>query len=105
MTRSLLRLPKAHLHIHLEGAMRPATLSELAGRYGIPLPEIRGYGSFTEFVAQYQAACAVLRTPDDLRRLVREVVEDAADAGAVWIEPQFYPPHHTALAGTTEEAV
>jgi adenosine deaminase len=37
-TRSLLNLPKAHLHLHLEGAMRPATLAELAKRYGVEVP-------------------------------------------------------------------
>jgi adenosine deaminase len=104
-TRPLLDLPKAHLHIHLEGAMRPATLAELAGKYGVGVPATRGYGSFTEFVGQYQAACAVLRTPEDLRRLVREVVADAAAAGAVWVEPQFYPLHHAETVGSVIEAV
>ncbi|HET6502049.1 MAG TPA: adenosine deaminase [Amycolatopsis sp.] len=103
--RSLSALPKAHLHLHLEGAMRPATLAELARDYGVEVPATRGYGSFTEFVGQYRAACAVLRTPEDLRRLVREVVEDAAAAGAVWVEPQFYPLHHTAMVGSPAEAI
>ena len=48
-TRDLRALPKAHLHLHLEGAMRPSTLAELADRAGIAVPEIRGYGSFTAF--------------------------------------------------------
>jgi adenosine deaminase len=104
-TRPLFELPKAHLHIHLEGAMRPATLAELAETYGVAVPAIRGYGSFTEFVGQYRAACAVLRTPEDLRRLVREVVEDAAAAGAVWVEPQFYPLHHTETVGSATEMI
>ncbi|TVT38048.1 adenosine deaminase, partial [Amycolatopsis rhizosphaerae] len=103
-SRSLSALPKAHLHIHLEGAMRPETLAELALRYGIEVPPVRGYGSFTEFAGQYRAACAVLRTPDDLTRLVREVVEDAAAAGAVWVEPQFYPPHHSGMIGSPAES-
>jgi adenosine deaminase len=104
-TRSLFDLPKAHLHVHLEGAMRPTTLAELAEKYGVAVPATRGYGSFSEFVGQYRAACAVLRTPEDLRRLVREVVEDAAAAGAVWIEPQFYPLHHTETVGSAAETI
>jgi hypothetical protein len=40
--------------------MRPSTLSELAERAGIPVPEIGGYGSFTAFSATYLAACQVL---------------------------------------------
>jgi adenosine deaminase len=104
-TRSLFDLPKAHLHVHLEGAMRPATLAELAEEYGVAVPAIRGYGSFTEFVGQYRAACAVLRTPEDIRRLVREVVEDAAAAGAVWVEPQFYPLHHNETVGSATDVI
>ncbi len=38
MPRSLTALPKAHLHLHFTGAMRHATLVELAGRHGIRLP-------------------------------------------------------------------
>ena len=101
--RDLATLPKGHLHIHLEGAMRPSSLEEMAAAAGIPVPEIRGFGSFSVFSAMYVAACAVLRTPDDMARLVREVVEDAALAGAVWIEPAFYPPHHRELLGPPEQ--
>jgi len=100
--RDLATLPKAHLHIHLEGAMRPATLHELAERYGIEVPPIRGFGSFPEFSGMYQAACDVLRTPEDLRRVVDEVVEDAAVAGAVWVEPAIYVPHHRKRLGSDE---
>jgi adenosine deaminase len=84
--RDLRRLPKAHLHLHLEGAMRPATLIELAERYGVPVA-LDGDGSFENFIRLYRAACEALRTPDDMRRLVREIVEDAAADGAVWVEP------------------
>lgn len=98
-------LPKAHLHIHLEGAMRPETLRELAEHYGLPVPPIRGYGSFTAFVGQYQAATEVLRTEQDVRRLVREVVEDAAADGAVWVEPQFYPSRYHAGVGGPQGAL
>jgi adenosine deaminase len=97
--RDLFELPKAHLHVHLEGAMRPETLADLAEHYQVPVPPIRGYGSFTAFAGQYQAATEVLRTETDLRRLVREVVEDAAAAGAVWVEPQFYPVRYAATLG------
>jgi adenosine deaminase len=85
--RDLRALPKAHLHLHLEGAMRPATLIDLATQHGLPEPSIVGDGDFATFLQLYRAACQVLRTPDDLVRLVREVAEDAAEAGAVWVEP------------------
>src|SRR5579862_1946611 len=100
--RDLRSLPKAHLHVHLEGAMRPNTLRGLADEVGVEVPPIRGFGSFTAFAGMYLAACAVLTTPEALHRLVREVVEDAVADGAVWVEPAFYPPHHSARIGPPE---
>jgi adenosine deaminase len=92
--RDLRALPKGHLHLHLEGGIRPATLTELAERYGIAVPPIGSYTSFTEFANLYQAACAVMRTHADLRRIVREAVEDAAESGAVWLELGMRPQIH-----------
>jgi adenosine deaminase len=92
--RDLKTLPKAHLHLHVEGGMRKSTLVERAEHYGIPLPPVGSYRSFTEFAQLYEAACAVLRTHDDLRRLVRESVEDAARSGAVWLEMGVRPTLH-----------
>jgi adenosine deaminase len=97
--RDLATLPKAHLHLHLEGGMRPSTLRELAELAGLEVPAIRGYGSFTAFADTYLAACDVLVSLDDLRRLVFEVVEDAALAGAAWVEPSMYVPHHRQRLG------
>jgi adenosine deaminase len=74
--------------------MRPETLVELAARYAVPLPPVGDYDSFTEFSAIYEAVCAVLRTHDDLRRLVREAVEDAAVSGATWLEMGVRPTLH-----------
>ena len=82
--------------------MRPETLAELAATYGLAVPEIRGFGSFAAFSQTYVAACEVLRTDDDLRRLVDEVVADAAAAGAVWVEPATYVPHHRERLGTDD---
>jgi adenosine deaminase len=105
MPRDLRQLPKAHLHLHLEGAMRPATLAELAAEAGVPTPPIRGYTSFGEFGLQYRAASALIETEEHLRRVVREVVDDAADDGAVWVEPHFYPPRYTGQLGAAEEVL
>ena len=48
MTRALDQLPKAHLHVHLEGAMRPSTLAEFAAQNGAPVPDVRGYRDLVE---------------------------------------------------------
>lgn len=103
--RPLVELPKAHLHVHLEGCMRPETLGDLAAEHGMKLPETRGYADFSAFSAMYRAACTVLRTPADLARLVTEIVEDAALAGAAWVEPAFYAPFHEEMMGTPEAVV
>jgi adenosine deaminase len=105
MVRDLAQLPKAHLHLHLEGAMRPSTLADLAAAADVAVPPVRGYTSFSEFGLQYRAASALIVTEDDLRRVVREVVDDAADDGAVWVEPHFYPPRYVGALGTAEEVL
>jgi adenosine deaminase len=96
--RPLVELPKAHLHIHLEGAMRPGTLNELCRSQGTPVPAIGArYSTFADFQTLYVVARSALRTVDDLVRLVTEVVEDAAADGAVWIEPAVNLIEHRSL--------
>jgi adenosine deaminase len=88
--RSLAALPKAELHLHLEGSMRRETLISLCHKHKIAVPEdTRGkkFDDFTAFANVYIAACECLREEADLRRLVLEVAEDAAASGARWIEP------------------
>jgi adenosine deaminase len=96
--RPLLELPKAHLHLHLEGAMRPSTLYELCEAQGLSAPTIASsYGTFADFQALYIAARSVIRSVDVLSRLVWEVVEDAVADGAVWIEPAVNLRGHQSL--------
>jgi adenosine deaminase len=99
MMRNLQALPKAHLHLHLEGAMRPSTLDELCARYGIGRPDdTRGvrFDNFGGFVKTFWAASACIRSHDDLARLIFEVAEDAAGHGAWWIEPAFDAERYSA---------
>lgn len=99
--RPLARLPKAHLHLHLSGTMRPSTLDDLARRHRVEVPApVREYPSFDEFVSAYSAAHAVLRQPDELARLVAEMVEDAAADGAVWLEPSLSLRNYRAITGS-----
>jgi adenosine deaminase len=103
--RDLLGLPKAHLHLHLEGGMRPQTLADLAATYGMPVPVVRGFGSFPMFADMYLAACEVLRSPQDLQRLIDETFDDAVEAGAVYIEPALFVPHHRERLGPDEQVL
>jgi adenosine deaminase len=89
--RDLATLPKAHLHLHLEGSMRPATLAGWAASAGVAVPPVGARTGFPEFLRLYSAAAGLVTTPERLRRLVAEVVDDAAADGAVWVEPHLYP--------------
>ena len=100
--RPLAALPKAHLHLHFTGAMRHATLVDLAERHRIRLPEAltqawpprlsaadeRGWFRFQRL---YDIARSVLRTPEDVRRLLRETAEDERAEGSGWLEIQIDP--------------
>ena len=90
-TRDLTSLPKAHLHVHLDGAMRLSTLQELATREGLPTPRIGRYGLFAAFGEAIGAVADAIRTEDDVARVVREVVEDAQADGVVWLELSVWP--------------
>lgn len=112
--RSIASLPKAHLHLHFTGSMRHSTLLELAERDGHRLPSAlveewppklvatdeKGWFRFQRL---YDVARAVLRTEDDVRRLVREALEDDAADGAVWTELQVDPSGYTARFGNLTE--
>ena len=82
--------------------MRPATLKDLADQHRMEVPSTSGYGDFTVFSSMYIAACGVLRRSEDLARVVHEVVEDAANDGAVWVEPSFEPFVHVSTFGSLE---
>ena len=66
--RDLRALPKAELHLHLLGAMRAATLSELAAEAGLTAPDPRGFTTFAEFQLVFQAAFKVTLTRPQNRR-------------------------------------
>jgi adenosine deaminase len=110
MPHDLVALPKAHLHLHLTGAMRHSTMVELARMHGIALPpalteewppqlstaDERGWFRFQRL---YDVARSVLRTPDDLYRLVREIAEDERAEGSGWLELQADPSGFAAMYG------
>lgn len=55
------------------------------------MPVVRTYGSFSAFADSFGAAQLALKTLDDVQRLVREVVDDAAMDGVVWVEVLVWP--------------
>jgi adenosine deaminase len=104
-TRDLQRLPKGHLHLHLEAAMRPQTLVEMCADLGIDVPPTRGFTDFTEFGACYLALLTVLREPANLERLVHEVFEDQAADGVVYVELGVSPTFYSEVYGSLDAAL
>ena len=107
MTRDLTALPKAQLHLHLTGAMRPATLRELAEahRGTVPDHDGRSVGEWAEFQARYDAARAMIRTRDDVRRVLVEAATDDAADGCGWLEIQVDPTSYAPSLGGLREAL
>jgi len=108
-SRTLESLPKAHLHLHFTGSMRPATLVELAERNGVRLPAaLTGHQMVTlspdergwfRFQRLYDAARACVRTAEDMRRIVLEAAEDDAAEGSRWLELQVDPTSYAVHVG------
>jgi adenosine deaminase len=110
MARPLDELPKAHLHLHLTGAMRHSTLVDLARAHRVHLPaalteewppklsgaDERGWFRFQRL---YDTARSVLRTPADMQRLLTEIAEDERAEGSRWLEIQIDPSGYAARFG------
>jgi adenosine deaminase len=106
---ALRALPKVELHCHLEGAIRPGTVMELARKNGVALPggDIRDqyrYGSLDEFLTVFWLVQSVVKDRDDWARLGYESVLDGAAAGRVYAEVFVSPARHLA-AGQSLESV
>ena len=103
-------LPKAHLHLHFTGSMRPATLLELARRHGVRLPDALTSGEppqlhatdekgWFRFQRLYDIARSCVRDESDVRRLVLEAAEDDARDGSRWLELQVDPTSYAVHLG------
>ena len=97
-------LPKAELHLHIEGSLEPELMFALAGRNGVALPfasveEVRAAYSFSrlqDFLDIYYAGAAVLLVERDFHDLATAYFDRVADDGVVHAEIMFDPQTHTA---------
>lgn len=97
-------LPKAELHLHIEGTLEPELAFALAARNGVELPyatedELRRAYSFADlqsFLNLYYALMAVLRTEDDFADLAHAYLARATQQGVRHAEIFFDPQAHTA---------
>jgi adenosine deaminase len=100
------RAPKALLHDHLDGGLRPATVVELAAEIGHRLPAADGAalgewfvaaadsGSLERYLTTFAHTVAVMQTASALHRVAAECAVDLATDGVVYAEVRFAPEQH-----------
>ncbi|WP_353230335.1 adenosine deaminase [Novosphingobium sp.] len=97
-------LPKAELHLHIEGSLEPELMFALARRNGLALPyadvdalrAAYAFGNLQDFLDIYYAGAAVLLTAADFHDLAMAYFTRAAADGVVHAEIMFDPQTHTA---------
>jgi adenosine deaminase len=102
-------LPKAELHVHLEGTAPPELVQRIAARNGLALPDgMLGedgrfrYDGFLDFLRTYDLAASVIRTGGDYRDVVYEYLCACARGGAIYVELTA-SPDHAKLVGLSDE--
>ncbi|MDT3719088.1 adenosine deaminase [Pseudomonas oryzihabitans] len=96
-------LPKAELHLHLEGTLEPELLFKLAERHGVALPwgdvealrAAYNFGNLQEFLDLYYAGADVLRTEQDFYDLTWAYLQKCKEQNVIHTEPFFDPQTHT----------
>jgi len=102
---TLRRWPKAELHVHLDGCLRPQTMLELARAQGITLPadtpeglaqalSVKHAKSLEEYLTKYEITLSVMQTAGALERIAYEFVLDAAADGVRYVEVRYSPLLH-----------
>jgi adenosine deaminase len=115
---TLRRAPKALLHDHLDGGLRPQTIVELAdaiGYQGLAVQEAdalgawfrgsAGSGSLERYLETFDQTLAVMQTVDGLHRVASECVQDLADDGVVYAEVRYAPEQHLVDGLALEDVV
>jgi adenosine deaminase len=99
-------VPKTDLHVHLDGCLRPDTILELAGEYGVELPItdvdaladylfVQDARNLEDYLARFELTLSVMQHADPLERIAYELCEDAAAENVVYMEIRYSPVLHT----------
>lgn len=114
---NLQALPKVVLHDHLDGALRPQTVAELAaetGYTGLPTTDPDALteffdqgnaGSLVEYLRAFDHTVAVMQTTEAISRVAEEAGEDVAADGAIYAELRFAPSLCTARGLRIEDVI
>ncbi|MBY6678026.1 adenosine deaminase [Rhodococcus sp. BP-332] len=116
--QNIARAPKALLHDHLDGGLRPSTVLELAsecGYDGLPASDAESLGrwfrdaadsgSLELYLETFAHTVAVMQTAEGLQRVARECAEDLAADGVVYAEVRYAPEQHLEKGLTLDEVV
>jgi adenosine deaminase len=109
----IVRMPKVELHIHLEGAIAPRTLLELAHQNGIELPardlagveQLFRYRNFGEFLTVFMAMTRAIVRGEDFARLAYEIGLDLAAQQVCYAEVMISPMQHIRRGMDLYEAI
>jgi adenosine deaminase len=115
-SNKLRELPKAELHCHLDGSVRPATLLELAREYGVSMPKqtvaelteaLRADDaeSLDDYLRLFDTTISVMQTAEALERITYELAEDAVEDGVRYIEVRNAPILNVVKGLTLVEAI
>lgn len=117
LDRELLRrLPKAELHCHLDGSLRPETMLELGREHGKSMPaadpeslrefmRVDDARHLEDYLERFAITLSVMQTTGALERVAYELAEDAAGDGVRYIEVRYAPVLNTREGLTLEQAV
>ena len=110
-------LPKAELHLHLDGSVRPATVLDLASQQDVRLPttnldQLRLYleapadcQSLVEYISYFELPIAVMQTAPALERVIQELCRDLADDGVRYAEIRYAPWLHVVRGLSVAEVI
>lgn len=99
-------LPKAEIHVHLEGTATPQLVKQLAQRNNIELPEhifksseLFAWRDFLDFLACYDLASSAIQHPRDYYDVTYDYLQRCAQQGTIYVEMMYSPEHAERASG------